>query len=165
MPFNAGVSKAYGEKLVITNPEVLHRGPILAQMSAALDDLGENGYVAAACQADSGVWYCHSTLMPSDKKMGRAPSPPGAGLHFCAMLHASFYNDIGGFSEEYRNGQAYDDNDFLWKLHAAGAKFKILDECVTEHVACERCAWPKGGLARNRKIFEDKWPTSLELLN
>jgi GT2 family glycosyltransferase len=95
--------------------------------------------------------------MKSDKEMGRAPSPRGAGLHFCAMLTKELFEDVGGFSEEYRGGQGYDDNDFLWKLNDAGASFRIMDNCVTDHVDCERCVWPKGGHKRNKEIFENKW--------
>ena len=164
VPFNEGVSAASGETLVITNPEVVHRTPILKRMADELLVCGDRGYIAAACQAANGLWYCHNTEMKSDREMGRAPSPPGAGLHFCAMMETEFYETIGGFSEEYRHGQGFEDNDFLWKLHAAGANFRILDDCVTEHADCPRTIWPKGGHAVNRKIFESKWPTSQELL-
>src|SRR5690348_5602322 len=32
VPINRGVEKSTGDKIVITNPEVVHRGPILRQM-------------------------------------------------------------------------------------------------------------------------------------
>ena len=79
VPINRGVAKAIGDKIVITNPEVIHREPILQRMAAVSRS---DTYVAAACQASNGIWYCHSKLMLSDKAMGRAPSPKGAGLHF-----------------------------------------------------------------------------------
>jgi hypothetical protein len=154
VPINRAVEKSIGDKIVITNPEVVHREPILRRMAESDGD-----YVAAACLASTGIWYCHSTKMPSDKVMGRAPSPKGAGLHFCSMLSRELYEAVGGFSEEYRDGQGYDDNDFLWKLHEAGASFRILDDCVTDHIDAPRCEWPSCGLERNKKIFESKWLT------
>lgn len=121
----------------------------------------QDGYIAAACQDQaSGVWYCHSHLSPPGQKLGRAKIPEGAGFHFCAMMTRELYETVGGFSEEYRDGQGFEDNDFLWKLREAGATFKILDDCVTDHVECQRCKWPEGGHARNKQIFEAKWLTS-----
>lgn len=157
VPFNVGVAAAGGDVIVLTNPEVVHRRPILPGMLERLEVLGPMGYVAAACRAH-GRWLCHSTDMPSDRSLGRVPSPPGAGLHFCAMLHRSLYELAGGFDERYRDGQAYEDNDFLWRLERVGAKFEIADDLVCDHVLCPRCEWPKGGAERNREIFNKTWP-------
>lgn len=159
VPFNCGVAVARGEVIVITNPEVIHRAPILAEMLDQLEALGPKGHVASACWSPRRQWwFCHSSLMPKPSSVGRAPMPPGAGLHFCVMLYRKFYEEIGGFSEEYRDGQGYEDNDFLWKLATAGAEFVIRDDLVTEHIDCPPTVWPKGGADRNRKIFEAKWP-------
>ncbi len=157
--FNMGVAAASGDVIVLTNPEVIHRAPILGDMEVELKVLGPKGYVAAACWAARAEWwYCHSTKMPAAESVGRARTPRGAGLHFCAMLARDLYNEIGGFSEEYRDGQGYEDNDLLWKLQAAGACFKIRDDLVTEHHDSPRSEWPAGGAARNLAIFEAKWP-------
>lgn len=156
--FNAGVAASSGEFIVLTNPEVLHSSPILPALCLELKALGPKGYVAAACWGiKAGWWYCHSSEMPEAASVGRARMPDGAGLHFCSMLHRAFYDAIGGFDEAYRDGQGYEDNDLLWKLHAAGARFKIADELVTEHHDCPPSQWPPGGAARNRAIFEAKW--------
>ena len=158
VPFNRGVEASSGEFVVLTNPEITHINPILDGMRAECERLGPKAYVAAACWSPSRKWwYCHSEKGPEPKKVGRAPMPKDAGLHFCSMLRRSFYDEIGGFSEEYRDGQGYEDSDLLWKLAAAGAAFKIRDDLVMEHVETTRSVWPKGGLARNRKIFERKW--------
>ena len=73
------------------------------------------------------------------------------------MLSRELFETVGGFSEEYREGQGFDDNDFLWRLHEAGASFKIMDDCITDHCDAPRCVWPAGGHARNKKLFETKW--------
>jgi GT2 family glycosyltransferase len=125
-------------------------------MQAELHRLGPEGYVAASCMGQ-GMWFCHSTDELPDEQCGRAKRPAGAGFHFCSMMHRSLFYEVGGFSEEYRDGQGYEDNDFLWKLHAVGAKFRIADELVTDHHRCPRTEWPKGGAERNRAIFEAKW--------
>ena len=156
--FNAGVAASCGEIVVLTNPEVIHRAPILGAMARELERMGPRGYVSAACWGvKNGWWYCHSTDMPRDADVGRAAMPKGAGLHFCSMLTRKFYDEIGGFSEEYRDGQGYEDNDLLWKLKIAGARFKICDDLVTDHYDAPRTQWPAGGAARNRAIFEARW--------
>lgn len=156
--FNEGVREAQGNIIVLTNPEVLHRQPILRDMQEHLERLGRNGYVSAACWSSSlKMWFCHSTKMPPDEQVGRARSPKGAGLHFCSMLNRPLYERIGGFTEDYRQGQGYEDNDFLWKLDKAGAKFEICDDLITDHYDCPRTDWPKGGAERNKAIFESRW--------
>jgi GT2 family glycosyltransferase len=158
VPFNRGVEASSGEFIVLTNPEVVHRAPILEEMKAEIERRGPRTYVAAACWSPrSKWWYCHSTDEPDDARVGRAPRPKGAGFHFCAMLRRELYDAIGGFTEDYRDGQGYEDNDLLWKLHAAGALFVIRDDLVTDHTDCPRTEWPKGGAARNRAIFEARW--------
>lgn len=161
VPFNVGVRVATGDIIVLTNPEIIHREPILHRM---LQALGRGyKYVAAACWNETThTWYCHS-CGPTAEQMGRAPIPPGAGLHFCAMLTRGLYEEIGGFTEEYRNGQGYEDNDFLWKIETISPyhhddvdeKFCILDDCVTEHIACPPTVWPRG---TNKALFESRWP-------
>lgn len=157
VPINRGVAAADGEVIVLTGPEVVHRSQILAAMRGKLAELGPTGYVGAACWGGKW-WYCHSTLMPEPSSVGRAKMPDGAPLHFCTMLHRQFFNEVGGFDEEYRDGLGYEDNDFLWALASHGAQFAICDDLVTDHLPCPRSQWPAGGAARNRAIFERKWP-------
>ncbi len=155
--FNRGVAAARGDIIVLSNPEVVHRGAILGRLGRAVKEAGKKSYIAASCWG-GGWWYCHSNLMPPPVRVGRAPMPKDAGLHFCSALHRSFYEDVGGFDEDYRDGQGYEDNDFLWRLHNGGAQFVIRDDLVTDHQPCARSKWPKGGALRNQKLFEQKWP-------
>jgi glycosyltransferase involved in cell wall biosynthesis len=158
VPINVGVRASSGSVVVLTNPEVIHRSPIFGGMLLELDWLGPRGYVAAACwDSLKQRWYCHSSKMPSAASLGRCKTPRGAGFHFCAMLNRSMYDEVGGFSDEYRKGQAYEDADFLWKLHKVGAKFRIADDLITDHRKTASCKWLPGGAARNRKIFEERW--------
>lgn len=156
--FNEGVRESTGDIIVLTNPEVIHRFAILSDMQERLEQLGENGYVAAACWcASQKMWYCHSTLQPKDEDVGRAKVPKGAGYHFCSMMYRKLYDRVGGFTEDYRQGQGYEDNDFLWKLEFERTKFLICDDLITDHYDCPRTQWPKGGAERNKAIFESRW--------
>lgn len=155
-PLNRGVAEARGEVILLTCPEVIHRAPILKGMREKLESLGPKGYVSAACFGGTW-WYSHSTLMPPPEVVGRMPMPEGAALHFCSMLYRGFFDQVGGFDEQYRAGAGYEDSDFLWSLHKHGAKFAICDDLITDHLSCPRCEWPAGGAERNLAIFESKW--------
>lgn len=151
VPINRAVAAALGDIIVITNPEIEHRMPVLAAMLAVC---GKPDYVMAACQDVSGKWLCASSVRGGQD--GRGPMPYGSGFHFCAMLTRGLFERAGGFDEAYRDGQAFDDNDWLFRLQQAGARFCLRDDLVVWHHKTP-CAWPPGGHARNRQLFESKW--------
>lgn len=155
LPINMGVAHSKGDVLVITNPEILHHKPVFPAMLATLERLGPDGvvYAAAFCR-EQDKFHCHSEKATYDTKM-----PPGAGLHFCQMLYRTMWDRAGGFDPDYRDGNCFDDNDWAWRLHRAGAKFQIRDDLVVEHPKSgARTAWPRSGWERNKAIFEAKWP-------
>lgn len=156
LPLNVGAQAARGKYLLLTGPEIIHRAPMLEGLVETERGVGSLAHVSPAVWGGSW-WYCHSTDMPADAKVGRAPSPSGAALHFCALLRRDVFWAVRGFDEAYRDGAGYSDNDFLWKLHDIGVRFAIRDDLVADHVECPRCKWPGGAFARNRAIFEKKW--------
>lgn len=155
IPINEGVKASSGDIIVLTGPEITHRGPILEQMQEELEKTGSKGYVmAAAWSVQHKRWNCHSSV--NQNIPGAWPVPPGTGFHFCTMLYKKFFEEVGGFDEDYREGQAFDDNDFLWRLHKHNAKFIMRDDLVVDHYPT-KTSWPDGGWDKNRKIFEAKW--------
>lgn len=154
VPLNVAVMHARGEILVLTGPEVEHRVPILPIMAAALEAGGEFDYLMASCQDVDGRWLCGSRVRGGED--GRGPMPAGSGFHFCAMLRRELFERAGGFDEEYRAGQAFEDNDWLYRLEHAGARFVMRDDLIVWHRRMP-CAWPAGGHERNRRLFESKW--------
>lgn len=154
VPMNRAVAEATGEIIVLTGPEIEHRTPVLGAMA---DGIGPDDYVIAACRDADGQWLCASSVTPGTD--GRGAMPAGSGFHFCAMLHRSLFNRAGGFDEDYRDGQAFDDNDWLFRLERAGARFRLRDDLVVWHHRVS-CAWPVGGHERNRRLFEAKWGIS-----
>lgn len=151
MPMNRAVAHARGDILVLTGPEIEHRTAVLSAMAA---DLGPDDYVIAACRDVSGRWLCASHIRGGED--GRGAMPLGSGFHFCAMLHRSLFARAGGFDEHYRAGQAYDDNDWLFRLARAGAQFRLRDDLVVWHHRVP-CTWPVGGRERNRLLFDRIW--------
>ena len=114
VPINRAVNASSGEVIVITNAEVQHRTPILREMLDLLGvgDVEWDRYVVASCYDTRGVWLAG----PRINSAGRENVPPGGYFHFLAMLTRSLWDRVGGFDEDYRNGKACDDNDFLWLL-------------------------------------------------
>lgn len=155
VPINEGVKAATGDIIVITGPEMVHRAPIFDEMKKTLESLGPKGYViAAAWSVGQAEWHCHSSI--NGKRAMTWPVPKGSGFHFCTMMYRDFFLDIGGFDEAYREGAAFDDNDFLWTLEKNGAKFCMRDDLVVDHYPTST-KWPSGGWEKNRMIFERKW--------
>ena len=72
------------------------------------------------------------------------------------MMYKEFFDEVGGFDEAYREGQGYEDNDFLWELHRQGASFEIRDDLQVNHIDTP-VSWPLGGVERNAAIFNEKW--------
>lgn len=155
VPINAGVRAANGDVLVLSNPEVLHNNPVLLQMKQELDSLGENGYVLAACWCeDDKKWHCHSHITAGGYHE-QLRQPKGSGFHFCAMLNRSLWDKAGGFDEDYRDGRAFDDPDWVMRVNRAGGVFKIRDDLVVEHVRRGAVANWSGG--DNKNLYLRKW--------
>lgn len=151
-PINAGVQAATGEVIVLSCVEILHGSPVLGEMLAQLEALGEDGYVLASVWCpEEAKWHCHSTVKVPQ-------NPAGTGLHFCAMLKKSLFERAGGFDEAYREGAGYEDNDWINRLLSVGAKFCIRDDLVVTHPKTgARSAWKPEQFARNEAIFRSKW--------
>lgn len=150
VPINAAVAASSGDVIVLTNPEIEHREPVLSEMLHLLED--PDDYVVARCwDVDREMWLADESVDYS--KNGRLPVPPGGHFHFCAMLRRSLWEKAGGFDEGYRHGQACDDNDWLWRLHRVGARFRLARDVVYHHHS--RLRW---NLPHNRELFFRKWP-------
>jgi hypothetical protein len=146
VPLNRGVEAATNKIIALSGVEMLHHKHVLTQMRDTLLDGDNNTYVSAAVyQPDTKRWHAHSSLK-------RAP------LNFMTMLHRDLWNRAGGMDEDYREGIAFDDNDFVMRLERAGMHYVIRDDLVVEHPR-------KGAKAvytieqheRNRRLFLRKW--------
>ncbi len=149
VPINIAVAHASGDIIALTNPEIIHKEPVIRTLLAHLRHVDD--YVIACCRNQhTGRWLVKPGLEYEH------PVPKGAGFHFFAMLHRELWHKAGGFDHEYRDGQGFEDNDWLWRLHMVGARFKIVEDAVVYHPP-SRTNWPKGGLARNRELLRRNW--------
>ena len=149
VPINEGVNYAKGEYIVLTSPEVVHTDPALFSLFKLHTE--PNDVVSAVC-FDPERGYLAGIATP--RGGGRGPMPDGADFPFCTLLTRDFFIEAGGYDEDYRTGQGYDDNDFLWRLYHAGANFKRSpDDVVTHHH--EKTEWK---MKSNESLFRKKWP-------
>ena len=151
VPINRAVAASSGNIIVITNPEIEHPVCVLHEMYGRLGDPAVDYVVAPCYDTARGIWVAG----PQTNSKGRESIPPGGHFHFMAMLRRSLWDEVGGFDEDYRNGQACDDNDWLWRLYAAGARFAVTEGYVLHRATGRRIRW---GLPHNRLLFRSKWP-------
>lgn len=150
--WNRGVEIATGEVIALSCIEVLHERPILAEMLEELAERGPMAYVlAAAWCPEQKQWHCHSTVHFPE-------CPKGTGSSFCALMHRSLYQLVGGFDEVYREGAGYEDRDFIHRMHRAGAEFVIRDDLVVTHPKTgATIRWAGEQFARNEAIYRTRW--------
>lgn len=123
--YNTGFKEAEGERVIIQNPECIHRGNILEYVNTKLtyDD-----YMAFSCYNCSSfeltqellnnislindpafhrrnkfTWYNHPIFRP-------------VHYHFCAAIMNDNLKLLGGFNEEFAKGVWYDDNEILLSI-------------------------------------------------
>ena len=151
VPLNAAVRASSGDIIVLTNPEVEHREDVLTGMLAMLEH--PDDYVTVACRDTSGMWIAGPEVNYAFEN-GRLPVPPGAHFHFCAMFRRELFDRVGGFDEEYRFGRSLEDNDWLWMLDEAGARFKLAPGMVWHHKTPHVYA---GSHLLNLERIQKKW--------
>lgn len=149
VPINRGVQASAGEIIALSCPEMLHTAPVLGALRDELLRRDERTCVSAAVWApESRCWHVHTSLK----------RPP---LNFMTMMHRRLWDRAGGFDEQYREGMAFEDADFVKRLEKVGTRFVIRDDLVIQHPR-------KGAKAkyrpeqheRNRLLFEEKWATA-----
>lgn len=154
VPINVGVRAARGDVIALSNPEILHSAPVLPALLEELERGGPLTYVTAACWCpDQKGWHCHSTTTRRDLFQ-----PEGSGFHFLSLMRRSLFDAAGGFDERYRDGQAYDDADWVLRVAAVGARFVLRDDVVVEHPwRSTKSTWSAGMLEWNRRLFFKTW--------
>ena len=145
LPLNVAVEQSMGSRIVITNPEEEHRHPALYDMLWRWNE--KTDVIVAPSFDEERGWIAGPKV-----KYG-LPMPSESDFHFCMMMHRDLFP---GFDEDYRNGQAFDDNDFVWRLDRAGAVF-TRSEVPTNHNSNMHKPL-KWKLPFNEKLFLTKWP-------
>ena len=151
--WNAGVAAASGNVIALSCVEILHRWPVLNEMTWELGRLGRDGYVlAAAFCPERREWHCRSDIQ-------QWPGfPAGAAGCYLGMLHRELFERVGGFDEDYMAGAGYEDRDFFSRLQKAGARWKVRDDLIVIHPKTGATIhWQPEGFTRNADLFRQKW--------
>jgi len=147
--YNLGARSAHGDYLILTSPEVRHVANILEGLDTSVAD---DAYVVCACRAENGKWWQHSVRRP-------------ANYHFCTAISRLRYLDVGGFDEAYASGYAFDDDDWLNTVRAAGLRVVPRDDLVTVHQKHGKPWRPSHWRVlweRNRRLYVSKWGPYIE---
>lgn len=145
-PINVAVRATTRPRVLIQNPDTIHIAPILAGLLEEIERQGEDAVICAGVWCpDRNEWHSHGIHRP-------------AGYHFCNLMSRSLFDRAGGFDEEYREGQCYDDDDFVQRVKAAGGRYVFRDDLVAHHVwTMGRVRW-RHAEDGNRDRFHRKWP-------
>ena len=118
--YNKGFSLASGDVVIIQNPECYHKDPVV---DYCIGQNFDNNYYVFSCyslpenavlenhvlrqcgvafEGDDG-WYQHSAFR-------------NYNFHFTSAISMKNLIGIKGFDENYANGNAYDDNELLYRI-------------------------------------------------
>lgn len=150
--YNLAAQKAKGEYFVLTSPEVMHVADVLGGLDEEFEK-DKDVYVVCACKSINKngsfhMWYHHTKHRD-------------VRYHFCSALHSDTWRMVKGFDEEYANGVAFDDDDFLHSIMSFRVDLVMRDDLLTVHQWHERPQFRtperRTLVMRNRLYFETKW--------
>ncbi len=161
VPFNIGVEMAKSPLLLLTNPENMHLGNVIDD---AVENTKPDTYRCYACRTIRQARF--SDVMRDPITFTLFGEIPGGFyqhsrhsnrmIYFCASLLKETYLKVGGIDEQYSDGYAWEDSDFVLRMHAANINFEAVDSPEVAHQSHPRFPNPEGW-ARNHKIFKERW--------
>ena len=161
VPFNMGVEMAKSPLLLLTNPENMHLGNVIDD---AVENAKPNTYRCYACRTVRQAKFSDVMRDPMTFTLF-AETPRGFYQHsrhsnrmiyFCALLTKETFLKVGGIDEQYSDGYAWEDSDFVLRMREANINFEAVDSPEVAHQ--EHARFPDSdGWARNHKIFKERW--------
>lgn len=142
VPLNLSVKQVESKVVLLQSPETYHPESIIPKMKMLLETPQEVVLSQVQVVGQKGMeWYAHPEHRPLK-------------YWFCCMLYRWFYDSIGGFDEGYREGQGFDDDDFVLRLDQAGAEW-VWAPTTAIHVK-DRRKHRLPPIHANRSRFNDK---------
>lgn len=169
IPFNLGFKQVKADKVLIQNPECFHVGDLIGKCLES--DLAEK-YISFACYSlneEQTTQFSNITLSAKKATMGGEEGWYNHSeynkkfYHFAACISTKNLQKIRGFSEEYRNGIGFDDDDLVLKIRASEIKLTICDTPFVLHQnhyknnSFEKQSYTNPNLVQqNKKLYEAK---------
>lgn len=143
--YNRGFSEATGEIIIIQNPECYHAGNILEYTK---ENLYEQDYFSYSCFSANTTELTKKLLSSNninqlinepaflnENKLSSInwynhPNEPGrnTAYHFCSAIHKCNLDIIGGFSDKFKYGFCFDDDEFI---HRIKHNLKLNVKCIS----------------------------------
>jgi len=122
VPLNQAVRQSDGELVLLQSPETWHETPCAKIMREHIKDDKDVvlAHVKSLGYVEQKLWHAHPEHRPKR-------------YWFCQMMTRKFYDEIGGFDEEYRNTVGYEDDDFEKRLTDAGANWIWCEDAIAVH--------------------------------
>ena len=177
IPYNIGIKKAVGDVIILQNPEVLHTGDILSDISKRIDD---NNYLVYGVYSINDVltekinntnWDSETLftdiqniIKPTNNRAAYTANDCGwynhsvlrpAALHFLSAISKPIMDKLGGFDERYAMGVDRDDNEFLHRIKRNKVNIKIVDTPYAIHQNHPKVAYDRPNVEQLRQINVD----------
>jgi glycosyltransferase involved in cell wall biosynthesis len=120
-PMNTSVTASDSRLILLQSPETYHPMPVVHLMVELIE--APRDVVQVGCKNEThgpGVWFNHPKSNPNK-------------FWFCQMLSRYMWNDVGGFSDEYRQFAHGEDGDFALRLTKAGARWRWVQDVYVVH--------------------------------
>lgn len=108
VPLNIAIRATTAPVIVIQSPETYHEMPVIYNMAKKITHYKD--VVNVKCKRCNGT-YRGTTY-----------------LWWCQMFTRRFFEELGGFNEEYREYSGGEDNDMEFRMTLAGCNWKWADE-------------------------------------
>ena len=121
IPLNMAIRQSKADVICLQSPEAVHLRPILPEMLKMLK--GKKDIVCAAAVREQKARDIEEVKREIDK-LPVVKYPKCAGMFWwCQLMNRSFFEEIGGFDEAFRDGGGGEDTDFIGKATMKGARW------------------------------------------
>jgi len=155
VPFNKAIREAKGDIIVLQNPECLHVGDILTDISNKITDKNYLTYAVYSIDKNTTSYlydlsYDNEKIFENIKKLispmnninyaregsacwyNHSKYRPAA-YHFVSAIKRVNMDKLNGFDERYANGIGFDDDEFLFRVKLLNLNIEIHDNPFAIH--------------------------------
>ena len=166
---NQGMEAAQGEQFVILNNDVVVSRNWLDNLLICLHSDPSHGAVGPISNYVSGV-QLHAvsyTSMEDMQQFAREHNQPNPSrwfyalriVGFCMLIRRSVYDELGGFDEDFGQGN-FEDDDYCMRIRRAGYRLVVAADTFVHHYgSVSQRVNPNYGdlLQANLRRFHSKW--------